>query len=54
MGTYDADGLHDGSTGFARDTLHSREESVGGYLRFETAENEDVYVKIGISFTGIE
>ena len=54
MGTYDADGLHDGSMGFARDTLRSREESVGGYLRFETAENEDVYVKIGISFTGIE
>lgn len=54
LGTYDADGLHEGKCGFAKDTLRSRDESMGGFMRFETAENEDVYVKIGVSFTSIE
>ena len=51
IGTYDADGLHEDQTGFYRETLRSREESVGGFMRFETEASEDVYVKIGVSFT---
>jgi len=54
IGTYDADGLHESETGFAKETLRSKDESVGGFMRFETEENEDVYVKIGVSFTSIE
>lgn len=54
MGTYDGDGLHENSTGFSKEALRSKEESAGGYLRFETEENEEVYVKIGVSFTGVE
>ena len=54
IGTYDGDGLHEGETGFAKNNLRSKDESVGGFMRFDTAENEDVYVKIGVSFTNIE
>ncbi len=54
IGTYDADGLHEGEAGFFKETLRSKDESVGGFMRFETEVNEDVYVKIGVSFTSIE
>lgn len=54
MGTYDADGLQENAAGFCKDTLRSKEESAGGFVRFETKENEEVYVKIGISLTSVE
>lgn len=54
FGVYDADGIFEGIRELTKPTLRSKEESVGGYLRFHTMDKEDIYLKIGVSFTSVE
>ncbi len=54
VGTYDANGIHEGSLDISKSTLSSREEGVGGYMRFDTVEGEQIYLKIGVSFTSVD
>lgn len=51
VGIYDADGLTEGKKELVKQTLRSKEESVGGYLRFNTEKEEEILLKIGVSFT---
>ena len=53
-GTYDTDGLQPGAVTLDKPTLRDKEESAGGFMRFATRENEEIYVKIGVSFTSSE
>ena len=54
MGIYDGDGLHPGEKELLRDWPRDPGESLGGYMRFGTEANETVFVKIAVSFTGVE
>lgn len=54
IGIFDGDGLHPDQTSLVRDWPRHPEEGMGGYLRFSTEENEAVYMKIAVSFTGVE
>ncbi len=54
LGIYDGDGPDPQRRTLQRDTLRSRTESAGGFMCFETAAEETVYVKIGVSFTSPE
>lgn len=54
FGVYDGCGIQEGVSSLDKPLLSSREESAGGYLRFDTAENEDIYVKIAVSFLSVE
>lgn len=54
VGVYDVDGLKEGTKELERQNLYSKSESAGCYMRFDTAEGEEIYLKIGVSFTSIE
>ena len=54
FGVYDADGVSDKTCDLTKPALRSKNESAGGYLRFNTTEKEDIFLKIGVSFTSIE
>ncbi len=54
FGVYDADGCKDGSRELAVPKPRRPEESVGGYMRFSAKRDEEIYVKIAVSFTGTE
>lgn len=54
FGVYDADGITEGACELENPALRSKEDSAGGYLRFSTEEAEDIYIKIGVSFTSAE
>jgi len=54
VGVYDAGGPAEGIKELTKQTLRSKHESVGGYMRFDTAKDEEIYLKIGVSFTSIE
>lgn len=54
VGIYDADGCRDGQTELALSKPRSPGESLGGYMRFDAESDEEVYLKIGVSFTSVE
>ncbi len=54
VGVYDADGLKEGTKEIAKQALLSKQESIGGYMRFDTEKSEAIYLKIGVSFTSVE
>lgn len=54
VGIYDGDGIREGETELLRTKHRSPEESMGGYMRFSTEENEEICLKIAVSFTGVE
>ncbi len=54
VGVYDAGGPSFDTKKISKRTLSSKEESVGGYMRFSTAKDEEIYVKIGVSFSSVD
>ena len=54
VGVYDNNGIRDGKTELSLTRPSSCEESVGGYMRFSTEKNEEIRLKIAVSFTSVE